>query len=240
MIVRGVTVERQGLHRHAALARQMPFVGAQSVAGHRAEFGANDSAHQVAGDHDLLRIQAARRHDLVDFDEHLTAGVACGHRRVQRAQRESLAFERDVAAPVGTRSAKQGHVDARRRVEQVLAAAERLEAGQIGRRAPIHSAAAVPRIDEGVQPDLRQHALLAAGRGAHHRRQRAHRDVVGLQLVGKDRGVELVRRCAAEAGTDHPREQSALRQAVEARARHAVPSTGRLDHHRVVQRELAR
>ncbi|MEZ5861283.1 MAG: hypothetical protein R3D28_20285 [Geminicoccaceae bacterium] len=177
----------------------------------------------------LARDGAGGRHlfDLGDDDAAMQVG-STGDREVLAEER--LVLHRDVAALVGRGAADDRDIDRKAAEEQVLLAPDGDELDQVLGRARALPAAAVARVDEGVEPGAGEEAGAAGRHVAAELGEGALRQGVGLDLVGDRHGGEA--RAVVEAATDHPPGEAGLGQDVEAGL---LPVADRDDAH---QREI--
>ena len=154
----------------------------------------------MPGNLDRFRRQRAPlRHALHLHDDEAAAALR-GLRHRQHLAEDRLLLHGDVAVLVRGRAAQEADVDRERLVEQELLAPERHELDEVLGRAPALAAAAVARVDEGVEPGLRQEARPSGRDLARQLRQRALRQRVALDLVrdGKVRDLRRVDEGAAD------------------------------------------
>ena len=140
------------------------------------------------------------RHALHLHDDKAAAALR-GLRHRQHLAEDRLLFHGDVAVLVRGRAAQEAGVDRERLVEQKLLAPERHELDEVLARAPALPAAAVARVDEGVEPGPRQEPRPSGRDLARQLRQRALRQRVALDHVG-DGKVRDLRRVDEGAADD--------------------------------------
>jgi hypothetical protein len=124
--------------------------------------GDHHAVHQGAGDAHQAGVEAARLGQALHLHDDHAAGVARRRGDRQRLEDERLALHGDVAVGVRGGAAQDRHVDRQGAVEEVLLAAERDRLDEVLGGARVDLAAAVARIDEGVEAHARDGAGLAA------------------------------------------------------------------------------
>ena len=179
-----------------------------------APLGDDHAIDQDAGDLDLARVQAAALGDALDLHDDAPAGVVRGHGDRERLQRQRLALHRDVAVGIGGGAAHDGDVDRKRAVEEILRPVDLHQADEVGGRAGVELAAAVPRIGERVEADPGEMAGLAGGDVAVEMGDDALRQVVGLDRARDGQSLQL--RHQAPVSADDAPDKSAMGEMVEA------------------------
>jgi hypothetical protein len=175
---------QHALHRHADLRRKGRVVGLdEGLHVVRRVDGHHHGVHQHARHLHLARVQRAAFGNALDLRDHHAARVARGHRNGQGFERQRLALHGQVAVGIGRGGADDADLDGEGLVEQVVLAVDRHHAHQVFGGARIELAAAVARIDEGVQPHAGQRAGLAGGDVAKQVGDHALRQVPGLDQV---------------------------------------------------------
>ena len=182
--------------------------------------GIDDDEIDPVGRHPhLLRPHRTGRRDALDLRDDEAAVVARRQGDVQGAEIAALVLHRDVAVLVRRGAADDRHVGRDVREMQPLLAAEFDQADDVVLGCGVHLAAMAARIDEGVEPDLGQHAGALSGGVADHVEQNAARHVIGGQVVGADHLPDLgrfpVRRTARVRSRDDPAHQARLGQPVD-------------------------
>ena len=188
--------------------------------------------------------QRGRRRAPFDLRDHQAAGVARGERQIERAERRGLVLHRDVAAGVGGGAANDRHVRPQRAKVQPLVAIELDHAHEVLARGAVHLAALPARIDESVEPDLREDPCPARGPGAQHIEDQAARQIVCLDRVFQDqppdRRHRQRRRAARIAAGDDALEQAGLRQMVDPGNAVHVPGADRVQRGQSARPPLTR
>ncbi len=192
----------------AAARRPMTFRPSRGGAGHRLERDAELAGEgRAVGRGVGLRVVLGRSHrhaihqgpgnlhapggkgaglgQPLHLDDDHTAAVLRGHGHRQVVQGQRLPLHADVAVRVGGGPPEEDHVDGEGAVEEPLLAVDLDELDQLIGGAGVHLAAAVPRVDEGVEPHPGEAAGLAGGDVAVEVRDAALREVVGLDLPGE-------------------------------------------------------
>ena len=182
-------------------------------------------------------VEAARLGEALHLHDDDAAGVARRRGDRQRLEHERLALHGDVAVGVGGGAAQDRHVDRQRAVEEVLLAAQRQRLDEVLGGAGVDLAAAVARIDEGVEADARDGARLAGGDVAEEVRDHPLRQVVRLDLVLEREALEL--RAKPPMPADHPPHQPFVAEVVEA-ALLPVALAGGVDQRQVARPSVPR
>ena len=225
---------QHAVHRHADLGRERRVVGlGKGLLVVRRVDGHHHRIDQHAGHLDLARVQRAALGDALDLRDDHAARIARGHRDGQRLQRQRLALHGQVAVGVGRGGADDAHLDREGLVEQVVLAVDGHHAHQVLGGARVELAAAMARVDEGVQPHARERAGLAGGDVAKQVRDHALRQVPGLDQVVHGELLHLGHQ--APVAADHPLQQAGVAQVVEP-AVLAVALAGGIDQRQVARR----
>ena len=174
----------------------------------------HDQVDQHAGDLHLLRRQRAAQRHALDLGDHDAAGVARGLRHRDHLAEHRLMLHRDVAVLVGGGAAHQRDVDMEGLEEQIFLAVDRREFDEVFGRPFALPAAAMARIDEGVQADMGGETGTARRHFARQLRQAALRQRIGLDLVGGGHAHDR-RRIHQRAG-DHALQQAGMGEMADA------------------------
>ena len=224
---------RQAVDRHADFGRKGRVVGlGKGLLVVRRLLRQHHRIDQHARHLDLARVQRAALGNALDLRDHHAARVARRHGNRQRLQRQRLAFHGQVAVGVGGGGADDADLDRKGLVEQAFLVADLQQLHQIVGGARVQLAAAVARVDKGVQPHARERAGLAGGDVAEQMADHALRQVPGLDQV-VDREL-LHRGHQTPVAADHAFQQAGVAKVVQP-ARLAVALAGGVD-----QRQVAR
>ena len=154
------------------------------------------------------------------------------HRRGEGIEVGRFLARRQVAERIASGRAHQREVDLDRLVPQQFAAAEHDDLDEFLGGARIAAPAAVARIGEGVQADVRDEPVAPRGGLAQQRLDRAGRQRVGLDRVVARQRLHSLRPGPVPA--DDPLDHAAVSEAADA-GRDAVADAERVD-----QRQVAR
>ena len=176
----------------------------------------DDEIDQHAGDFHLLGRQRAALGHALDLGDDDAAGAARRLRHRDHLAEHRLVLHGDVAVLVGRGAAHQRDVDMERLEEQIVLVADLDELDEIFGGAFALLAAAVARIDEGIEPDMGDETGAARGHFAGQLREAPLRQRVGLDLVGRRHALD--RRRIDQRAADHALEQAGMRQMPDAAA----------------------
>ncbi len=193
----------------------------------------DDAIDQHARYLDLARVQFAARDGAFDLHDDQTTRVVRGHRHRQRFLGQRFALHRHVAVRVGRAAAHQRDVDRKGLVEEEVLAVDLHAPHQIVSGGRVDLAAAVQRIDEGVQPDPRELARPVRGDVAEQLRDHALRQIPGLDLIRHRQRLQS--RHQAPMAADHAPYQPGVAEVVEP-AVLAIALAGGVDQCEVARR----
>jgi hypothetical protein len=159
----------------------------------------------------------------LDLRDHDAAVVLGGHRNRQHLANHRLAIHRDVTEAVGRRAADQSHVHRQGLVPQVRLAVNLDTFDHRLRVEVIELAAAVDRVDERVEPNLRRRPWPLGCAVAEHVADDALRQIVALDFTRQRHLAHLWRK--PPVATDDALQQACVRKVHDA-LRFAVALAG--------------
>ena len=202
-----------GIHRDGrdCVYRDAEFAGQCAVIRHAEALHvlflrADDNRVNIdARDGNQLRIKRAALYDLFDLYDDLAARVLARLRHSRNVQRANLSMYGAVAVFVAVGCAQEHNIDREALVQQALLTFNVDDLDQIFLGYVVELAAAVARVNEGLQADMGDRADVVRGDIAVHVRDNALRQVVGFNLVVQRQLTQTGRAVpvAADDALDH-------------------------------------